>query len=401
MLKTIKVTNFYSIGETQELSLEIKNKDVLNDSAIKTDDGTAINLIACLVGHNASGKTTMLRAITFLYWFIENSYTSLKEDQRIPVEPHKLRESKPVKLEIEFFSEGTLFNYIIELTRKEIIREYLGKHVDRAFTRVFEYIRTGEDWDFNPAKLKINQSDLDRFKSRKNVSVLSSLIDTGYLKEISIFKNGHSNVSQLGYIQDNLFSKFLKTSEKLHENTELRKRILSFIENIDIGISDFKFNEWQQQSQKNPAERIKRQMLECVHESRSGTFNLDLIEESNGTLHSVYFLSEFFPVLEHGSIAVVDEIEDSLHPHVVKKIISLFESKKTNPNKAQLIFATHQHLLLNDRTKTQIFLAEKDGETFETEIYRLDDVEGVRNDENYFQKYIAGVYGGTPQIHWF
>ena len=52
-------------------------------------------------------------------------------------------------------------------------------------------------------------------------------------------------------------------------------------------------------------------------------------------------------------------------------------------------------------TILQIFLVEKDSESFESEIYRLDDVDGVRNDENYFQKYMAGVYGATPKIYFF
>jgi uncharacterized protein len=99
-------------------------------------------------------------------------------------------------------------------------------------------------------------------------------------------------------------------------------------------------------------------------------------------------------------LVVVDEIESGLHPYVAKKIVSLFENPKTNPFNAQIIFSTHQHLLMNDRAKSQIFICEKDGENFETEVYRLDEVEGVRNDENFFQKYLAGSYGGVPMINW-
>ena len=65
----------------------------------------------------------------------------------------------------------------------------------------------------------------------------------------------------------------------------------------------------------------------------------------------------------------------------------------------QLIFSTHQYPLLSDRTKTQIFLTEK--ENFETQIFRLDEIEGVRNDENFANKYIAGTYGGTPNIDYY
>ena len=95
---------------------------------------------------------------------------------------------------------------------------------------------------------------------------------------------------------------------------------------------------------------------------------------------------------------IIDEIESSLHPDLTQKLISLFESKKTNPKNAQIIFSTHQHPLIANRTKTQIFIAEKDNMKSETELFRLDDIEGVRNDENYYHKYMAGAYGGIPKI---
>jgi AAA15 family ATPase/GTPase len=108
-------------------------------------------------------------------------------------------------------------------------------------------------------------------------------------------------------------------------------------------------------------------------------------------------LVKILPALENGGLVIVDEIESALHPDLTKKLISLFESKKTNPKNAQIIFSTHQHPLIANRTKTQIFIAEKDNIKAETELFRLDDVEGVRNDENYYHKYMAGAYGGVPK----
>lgn len=75
-------------------------------------------------------------------------------------------------------------------------------------------------------------------------------------------------------------------------------------------------------------------------------------------------------------------------------------NKKINKYNAQILFSTHQALLLKELTKTQIFIVEKNKEDLTTEIYRLDEVEGVRNDENYAQKYLSGTYGGVPDIDW-
>lgn len=399
MLKSIKVSNFYSIGETQELSLQIQNKDIFDDSARKINDKLNLNLVLSIVGHNASGKTNILKALTFLFWFVDDSYTSLKSDKQIPIESHKLRDREPSKFEIEFLDKDSLYKYSVEILNNEVIKEFLGKHIEKGFTRIFEYERKGAEWDFKAPKLNVNKKDEERFKARKNVSTLSSLIDTGYL-DISFFSGNCSNVNQMGYRRQHPISKFFDISEKLYKDEDLKSEVLSFVESIDIGLSGFGFNEAIIRNSDSPEEELKKQVIECVHKVENKEFRLDLIEESLGTQESFYKLAEILPALKCGGLVVFDEFEDSLHPYVVKKLISLFENKDSNPHNAQIIFATHQHLLLNDRTKTQIYFAEKNIDLLETELYRLDDVEGVRNDENYFQKYLAGIYGGVPRIDW-
>ena len=70
--------------------------------------------------------------------------------------------------------------------------------------------------------------------------------------------------------------------------------------------------------------------------------------------------------------------------------------KETNPNNAQILFTTHNPWFLQYLTKTQIFIVEKEHQN--TEVFRLDDIKSVRNDENYFMKYITGEYDGKPKI---
>lgn len=401
MLKSLKIRNFHSIGDEQEISFAVSPKDVLDDSARFISDDSALNLTSCVVGPNASGKTNFLKAITFLFWFVESSYTSQKSESPIPFETHKLKNKEPTSIEVTFCDNHKLYNYFVEFTKKEILRETLSKKNER-MASIFEFTRNGEDVTLKTRSgLKINEADEKRFTERRNVPLLSSLIDTKYLPDITFFKNYESNVTQLGLSNYHLFSHTINASQALYKDELLKNQILSFIKNVDFGISDFKFREISIFSNKDNLETgEKAQVLQCIHNSKKANFELDIYEESNGTQHSFSVLADALPILKTGGLVVFDEIDAGLHPYVVKKIISLFESKETNPKNAQLIFSTHQHLLLKDRTKTQIFITERDRDSFETEIYRLDDVEGVRNDENYFHKYISGAYGGTPKIDW-
>lgn len=399
MIKVIKITNFCSIGATQELSFAITTKDVLDHSAATISPTLNVNLVNCLIGHNASGKTSILKAISFVFWLIVHSYTSMKPNTTIPVRAHELHKEELTKIEMEFLNDGNSYSYIVELNQQAIYREYLGRHVLRGYTRVFEYRRTEEDWDFKASKLTINSSDLKRFKERRNVSVLGSLIETGYLPEFNFLYGIDTNVTNIGHFIRHPMQEFLDVSKFLHSDTSLKMEALNFVEMIDIGISDFEFSEGMIIKDKM-TDGENKQLIECIHKSENVEFALPLIEESSGTRHSLLMLTLIMPILKAGGIIVLDEFETGLHPYVAKKIISFFEQPETNPRSAQLIFSTHQHLFLNDRTKTQIFIAEKDPNNFETEVYRLDEIEGVRNYENFFDKYISGSYGGIGNIKW-
>ena len=76
-------------------------------------------------------------------------------------------------------------------------------------------------------------------------------------------------------------------------------------------------------------------------------------------------------------------------------MVNLFGSEETNSKGAQLIYTTHMPTLMTDLSKYQIFLVEKNKDC-ESEVYRLDEVQDVRNDDNLFKKYLAGAYGGIP-----
>jgi AAA15 family ATPase/GTPase len=401
MLKNISISNFYSIGKSQKISFSISAKDALDDSS-QTEGKNVVNLVNCIVGHNASGKTTVLKAISFVYWLIRSSYSSMKPDESIPFDAHKLlaKDSSPTEIEIEFRHKEREFKYLIKLTKSKILKEYLGEKKLRGYSRVFEYTRVKNGWKFLDPIIEINKKDLDRFKGRENVSVLSSLLATGYLPELKFFDEFSSNVSQLGNHPDDIVESFFTTSNKLHLDKDLRRESLKFIDEIDIGISDFNFLKLSKKETKNKAQAKEDDVhiLQCLHKSTSDEFELELINESNGTQAGLKYLSHAIPILKSGGVLIIDEIETGLHPRVAQKLINLFERKSTNPNRAQLFFSTHQHLLMNDRTKTQIFIAEKNSNLLQTEIFRLDDIEGIRNDENFFAKYMAGEYGGTGNV---
>ena len=107
-------------------------------------------------------------------------------------------------------------------------------------------------------------------------------------------------------------------------------------------------------------------------------------------------LRRFFPVLTDGGVAVIDEMESDMHPHLIPTLLDLFADPELNPKKAQLLFTCHHVEILNRLDKEQIVLVEKDADCV-SRAKRLSDIPGVRREENFFSRYNAGHYGAVPQ----
>lgn len=101
-------------------------------------------------------------------------------------------------------------------------------------------------------------------------------------------------------------------------------------------------------------------------------------------------------MLHNGGIAVIDELDNDLHPHLFPEILNLFRSSHTNPHNAQLIFTCHTPEVFNILNKHQIYLVEKTDQI--SESWRLDEMEGVRNDDNLYAKYMAGAFSAVPNV---
>ena len=102
--------------------------------------------------------------------------------------------------------------------------------------------------------------------------------------------------------------------------------------------------------------------------------------------------------LDNGKRIIVDELDSKLHPLLVCKIIALFNSAKTNPKAAQLLFTAHDTFLLSAGLfrRDQIWFTQKDG-IGATSSYSLAEYK-VRSTSPFEKDYLSGKYGATPII---
>jgi len=130
-----------------------------------------------------------------------------------------------------------------------------------------------------------------------------------------------------------------------------------------------------------------------------GTRPLNFKEESVGTQNLYALGAKIIEAIELGSVLVVDELDTSLHPFVTRMIVSMLLNEEINKKNAQIIFTTHDVTLLDKDVirKDQIWISEK-GDDGCSDLYSLQDFDGLREDTPFEKWYLAGKFGGIPQI---
>ena len=139
--------------------------------------------------------------------------------------------------------------------------------------------------------------------------------------------------------------------------------------------------------------------IRFVHQSPDGKkiAKVRLTQESRGTQCYFALAGSILMALHFGSVLLLDEADQSLHPTLLRSIISLFQSSKTNPNRAQLIFNTHDtSILVPDVIRPdEVWFVDRDANS-NSIFYCLADFEGVRSETKAQRAYLEGRFGAVP-----
>lgn len=397
MLKKITFSNFYSFHDESEISFEMGRKPAHSLYDIDIDEQTRINKVVAVVGANGSGKTQLIKPIAFLSWFISSSFLGKKPDDDIPFKPHCLSESKSTHFEVIFDMEGAEYRYQLEVTPKRVLSEALYKKTSHLFSYVF--IRSfSEDLSHYQVKQKgfgFPQSQAESIRGNASLISAAHSYDTPLASQIAQYVSGcEYNLCVSGRKHYDL-SDLLDSAEFFYKNTHLSQQMNQMMCAMDLGLESISIRKFKitEPETGNESEKF---LPVGRHQSEEQVFELPFSEESNGTQSAFVLLGRILPVLIDGGLAVIDEIDNDLHPHMLNYILELFKFEHTNPHQAQLIFTCHTPEVLNLLQKHQIYLVEKNHQ--KSEAWRLDDVIGLRADDNLYAKYMAGALSAVPEL---
>jgi uncharacterized protein len=137
------------------------------------------------------------------------------------------------------------------------------------------------------------------------------------------------------------------------------------------------------------------------HAADGGRVEFESDDESLGTLVWFGVVGPVIDALADGCVFMADEIDASLHPMLTRQLVRVFQSPITNPNRAQLIFNSHDTTLLGDSEdrsvgRDQVWLVDKDSQGA-TSLKQVSGF-GERKDAALGRRYLSGVYGALPAI---
>ena len=416
MILEFSITNYRSFLTTQSLTLTANTATELQEENTFVSPVSNLPRLlrsAVVYGPNAAGKSNLVQAIAFMKRFVLSSAKESQEGEKIDATPFlfNLQSSqKPSEFEVLFIQDGIRYQYGFAVNPEKVTGEWLFAYPEgraqKWFERNYDPETQRETWYFGPkftGHRKVWQE-----ATRSNALFLSTAIQLNNEQLKPVFRWFDKTLVVLG--ERERIAPVFSTGEC--EEAEKKNKILKFMNAADLSIIDIslekkKFSmedlppDMPQSIKKEIAEDLKGKKLTrllFMHPSSDNGEDvaLDFDEESAGTRKLFTLAGPWLDVLDKGLVFFMDELDTSLHPLLVRFLLSLLHNPETNRHNAQLIFATHDTTVLDQTLmrRDQVWFVEKDEENA-TRLYPLSDYK-PRKGEALQKGYLYGRYGALP-----
>lgn len=412
MLLDIEIKNLKSFKNQTIFSMEAENK-IEDRNSFEVEVGKEkfeLLKTAVLFGGNASGKSNFTSVLSIFRYYLFNKGIEKYNKEGFGFG----EEDKNSTIKVRNVVDDKIYEYILEINfnTKKIIKEKLyitaleRKLVfERENNKIVKYDKEiFSEYEITIGFINETLTDSD--------SIISRIIEWRVPEEIEKY------IFYIDKIKINNYSDDL--GKYIYENKNNKKLVIEFLKKIGIIVNDIEvYREKNEFFLKNIRESKEFQILSekeqekllsqiayiyrihfVYEDNQKQKYKLEYYEQSAGTQK---ILSMFFPIynlLNNGGVMIIDELDITLHYSLIKEIIKMFNSVEYNRKNAQLIFTTHNLLLLdfNLFREDQIWFLENNDVSTGTELYSLSDVEGYEKNKYLLRDYLNGNFGGIPKL---
>jgi len=408
MLINFSIQNFDSIKDKQTLSFEADKSQHLEDYYVIQTNGLRLLKLALVYGANASGKTTILKALDFLRNLVLNP--KIQKTETLNFEPFLFDDKTPQQntvFEIDFIQNDTRYLYDIEFNKEAIIGENLyscNPKKSNVFKRTTDLQSKFTKIEFGN-KMKISKSAEETLE---NNTLWNNTVLGGFLKT-------NVDIEELKNVMD--WFKFrvfpLVSTTDFHashlehfvslsvDKVEKQKNfILNVLKKADFNIYDMIIKKEKNTIEKNTEYDKYAFKINVEHKIKDKNYVLPMTQESQGTQRYYILAGILSFLLQTPCVISIDELESSLHPDLFQHFLLLF---LVNSQKSQLIATTHNREILNNKDifrNDVIWITDKNNEDCATELYSLADFDTkvIRDTTNILNALKLGKLGGIPNL---
>lgn len=396
MILKIEFENFFSIKERIRIDFRAAsiNTSLARELSHNVMEWKGVPVLKSigLFGPNASGKSNILKAITFCCRMILESHLH-NEGETFNFEPFKFDgfQDKSSRFLIDFVCDDVEYEYAFELTKERILSESLYHYPNGRRAKVFVRNADGK-YTFGtgvmakPSDVVINTSEKNLFLSRAS-SMNREIAQKLYRYFMSQFLLGLVNINDVVVLDS--FSTY-------------KRVILKALEICDTDITDIEVRKEQTPLSKAlPGQADLAYKLVDVlrfktfHRNQKDImFDLDM-EESNGTRKLFQILIRLLDVVKNKKSILLDEFDMGLHTRLADFILDLIHASESS----QLLFTSHNTNLIDVKRlrRDQIVFVNKT-ESGATEVYSLYDFKDFRENMDAEKGYIQGRFDAVPYV---
>jgi len=373
MIQEFQVQNFYSIKERQTISFVPTNdKNMRGQYVHEVAEGVELLKIGIVYGSNASGKTTLLRALSYFRSTMLNKPESKNEGMGyFPFLLDKHSRDERSHMQMTFWVNGEKYIMSLEFDSKRIYDEsliiYTSARPTTLYKRLYQPESDHTEVSFG-AKAGIDKDTRRAIEGNttNNCTVMAA------------FGQSNAHVSKLNDVFDFFYSGLqniltprdylsfdVKNELKNDKDGKKKRFLLQLLKASDFNIVDMTLDEREEsitpemektiKSAPIPEEAkiemlrrgtIKHDDIMFMHTGEDGEYELHEGLESAGTHRFLGMSIVLYYVLHENNFIPIDEIETSIHYELLAYFIKLFLAN--SEGSSQLLMTTHDINLLNE-----------------------------------------------------
>ena len=435
MLYSFEVSNWRSFRDKARIQFHASREQRFSEQLAKLPPRygkTRVLPTAAVFGLNAAGKTAFFDALAFLQKLVVNG---IEIDRAIPCEPYRLDPAcvnTPTGINVQMVIDDLLYAYGILVDNSRVRRESLSVRRSRSIEMIFD--RDEQAISFG----KSFQSDRNTFiaeGTRANQLFLHNAIAQNanefrpvydwFAKSLTVIGTDSAFTSHSRMLVRNDYQEYI--NERLARynvgiaSISLKECMLSdipevptedirdFIKDIGDGTASLQLTVYTKQRgteiyfvDVNQGD-VRYSKMQLMHRNATGElipFELD--DESKGTQRLIELLPLFFDLesREDHSVServyIVDEISSGFHTSMTSDLISGALTKCTAATRKQLVFTTHDLLLMDERLlrHDEMWVCDKTTEGISS-LTCIGSQPGTRTDSRALRDYRRGLFGGT------